>query len=118
FAYAAMDMILETIEKTGPDRTKVIDELGNLTAGDSTFGKITLDDHGQKTVPVITRYVIQDGKCVEWDESEYASGKRKLPGQKQQSDSRRGSCEARLAVFRAPTGKSTSWMWGCLLNTS
>ena len=25
---------------------------------------------------------IQDGKFVEWDDSEYASGKRKLPGQK------------------------------------
>jgi branched-chain amino acid transport system substrate-binding protein len=33
-------------------------------------------------VPVITKYVVQDGKFVEWDESEYASGKRKLPGQK------------------------------------
>jgi branched-chain amino acid transport system substrate-binding protein len=25
--------------------------------------------------------VVQDGKFVEWDDSEYASGKRKLPGQ-------------------------------------
>jgi branched-chain amino acid transport system substrate-binding protein len=25
---------------------------------------------------------VQDGKFVEWDDSEYASGKRKLPGQK------------------------------------
>jgi branched-chain amino acid transport system substrate-binding protein len=24
---------------------------------------------------------VQDGKFVEWDDSEYASGKRKLPGQ-------------------------------------
>ena len=31
---------------------------------------------------LITKYVIQDGKFVEWDDSEYASGKRKLPGQK------------------------------------
>jgi len=45
-------------------------------------GKITFDDHGQNTVPVITKYVVQDGKFVEWDDSEYASGKRKLPGQK------------------------------------
>jgi len=82
FAYAAMDMILDTIEKVGPDRKKVIDELANVKDRDSIVGKITFDDHGQNTVPVITKYVIQDGKFVEWDDSEYAAGKRKLPGQK------------------------------------
>src|SRR6478609_1379297 len=82
FAYAAMDMILDTIEKVGPDRKKVIAELGNVKDRDSIVGKITFDDHGQNTVPVITTYVVQDGKFVEWDDSEYAGGKRKLPGQK------------------------------------
>jgi branched-chain amino acid transport system substrate-binding protein len=48
---------------------------------DSIVGKITFDDHGQNTVAVITKYVVQDGKFVEWEDSEYASGKRKLPGQ-------------------------------------
>jgi branched-chain amino acid transport system substrate-binding protein len=82
FAYAAMDMILNTIEKVGPDRKKVIDDLGNVKDRDSIVGKITFDDHGQNTVPVITKYVVQDGKFVEWFESEYESGKLKLPGQK------------------------------------
>ena len=82
FAYAAMDMILDTIEKVGPDRKKVIEELAKVKDRDSIVGKITFDDHGQNTVPVITKYVVQDGKFVEWDDSEYASGKRKLPGQK------------------------------------
>ena len=82
FAYAAMDMILDTIEKVGPDRKKVIAELGNVKDRDSIVGKITFDDHGQNTVPVITTYVVQDGKFVEWVDSEYAGGKRKLPGQK------------------------------------
>ena len=82
FAYAAMDMILDSIEKVGPDRTKVPAELANVKDRDSIVGKITFDDHGQNAVPVITRYVVQDGKFVEWDDSEYASGKRKLPGQK------------------------------------
>ena len=49
---------------------------------DSIVGKVTFDDHGQNVVAVITKYVVQDGKFVEWDDSEYASGKRKLPGQK------------------------------------
>jgi branched-chain amino acid transport system substrate-binding protein len=82
FAYAAMDMILDTIEKVGPDRKKVIDELAKVKDRDSIVGKVTFDDHGQNTVPVITKFVVQDGKFVEWDESEYATGKRKLPGQK------------------------------------
>ena len=82
FAYAAMDMILDSIEKVGPDRKKVIAELANVKDRDSIVGTITFDDHGQNTVPVITRYVVQDGKFVEWDDSEYASEKRKLPGQK------------------------------------
>ncbi len=82
FAYAAMDMILDTIEKVGPDRKKVIAALSDVKDRDSIVGKITFDDHGQNTVPVITKYVVQDGKFVEWIESEYASGKRKLPGQK------------------------------------
>jgi len=82
FAYAAMALILDSIEKVGPDRKKVIDEMAKVKDRDSIVGKITFDDHGQNTVPVITKYVIQDGKFVEWDDSEYASGKRKLPGQK------------------------------------
>jgi branched-chain amino acid transport system substrate-binding protein len=82
FAFAAMDMILDTIEKVGPDRKKVIAELAKVKDRDSIVGKITFDDHGQNTVPVITKYVVQDGKFVEWEDSEYATGKRKLPGQK------------------------------------
>ena len=82
FAFAAMNMILDAIEKVGQDRKKVIDELADVKDRDSIVGKITFDDHGQNTVPVITKYVVQDGKFVEWADSEYASGKRKLPGQK------------------------------------
>ncbi len=76
-----MDLILDTIEKVGPDRKKVIDALANVKDRDSIVGKITFDDHGQNTVPLITKYVVQDGKFVVWEDSEYASGKRKLPGQ-------------------------------------
>ena len=82
FAYAAMTMILDSIEKVGPDRKKVTAELANVKDRESIVGKVTFDDHGQNAVPVITTYVVQDGKFVEWDDSEYAGGKRKLPGQK------------------------------------
>src|SRR5207245_6717712 len=74
FAYAAMDMILDSIEKVGPDRKKVIDDLAKVKNRDSIIGTITFDDHGQNTVSVITKYVVQDGKFVVWEDSEYASG--------------------------------------------
>ena len=38
----------------------------------------TFDEHGQNISPAITKYVVQDGKWVPWQDSEYASGKRKL----------------------------------------
>jgi branched-chain amino acid transport system substrate-binding protein len=82
FAYAGMDLILETIERVGPDRKKVESALANVKDRDSIVGKITFDDHGQNTVPIITAFVVQDDKWVVWEDSEYASGKRKLPGQK------------------------------------
>ena len=80
FAYAAAELLMDAIEKAGPDRKKVIAELANVKDRDSIVGKITFDDHGQNTVPAITRYVVQDGKWLTWEESEYASGKRKLLG--------------------------------------
>jgi len=82
FAYAAMELILDSIEKVGPDRRKVIDDMARVKDRDSIIGKITFDDHGQNTVSLITKYVVQDGKWVVWEDSEYAAGKRKLPRQK------------------------------------
>ena len=77
-----MELILDTIERTGPDRKGVIEALADVKDRDSIVGKITFDDHGQNTVPLITRYVVQDSKWTLWEDSEYSTGKRKLPGQK------------------------------------
>ena len=82
FGFAAMNLILDTIEQQGPDRNKVRDALNKVRNVNSIVGEITFDDHGQNTVPIITAYVAQDGKWVVWEDSEFASGKRKLPGQK------------------------------------
>jgi branched-chain amino acid transport system substrate-binding protein len=82
FAFAAMAMILDKIEQVGPDRKKMIDALGKVENYDSIIGPVTFDDHGQNTVPLISKYVTQDGKWVIWEDSEYGSGKRKLVGQK------------------------------------
>jgi branched-chain amino acid transport system substrate-binding protein len=82
FAYVAAELLMDIIEKVGPDRKKIIAELANVKDRDSIVGKITFDDHGQNVVPVITKYVVQDGKWVMWEDSEYASGKRKLTGKR------------------------------------
>lgn len=83
FAFVAMNLILDTIEAVGPDRKKVraaLNKVAGANAADSITGKIDFDDHGQNTIAVITKYVIQDGKWTIWEESEYAMGKRKLKG--------------------------------------
>jgi branched-chain amino acid transport system substrate-binding protein len=80
FAFVAATLLMETIDKVGPDRHKIIAELAKVKDRDSITGPITFDAHGQNTVAVITKYVVQDGKWVVWEDSEYASGKRKLKG--------------------------------------
>jgi branched-chain amino acid transport system substrate-binding protein len=78
FAFAAMKLILDRIEEVGPERVKVRNALNKTANYDSIVGPVTFDDHGQNTVPIITKYVAQDGKWVVWEDSEYANGKRKL----------------------------------------
>jgi branched-chain amino acid transport system substrate-binding protein len=78
FAYAATDLIIDAIESVGPDRRKVRSVLNKTKDHQSIVGTVTFDDHGQNTVPLITKFVVQDGLWVVWEESEYAKGKRKL----------------------------------------
>jgi branched-chain amino acid transport system substrate-binding protein len=80
FAFAAANLIMDAIEKVGPDRRLVMRELNATRDQDSIIGKITFDSHGQNTVPLITKFVVQDGKWVVWEDSDYAKGRRKLPG--------------------------------------
>ncbi|UCC88496.1 MAG: branched-chain amino acid ABC transporter substrate-binding protein [Anaerolineales bacterium] len=79
FAYVAGHLIIDAIEKVGPDRAKVAEELEKNTKDrDTIIGKVSFDDHGQNIVPLITAYVSQDGKWVSWNKSEYAGGQRQL----------------------------------------
>lgn len=78
FAFAAATLVMDAIEKVGPDRKKVRAELNRTRDYDSVVGKITFDDHRQNAVPLITKFVVQDGKWLVWEDSEYASGKRSL----------------------------------------
>ena len=78
FAFAAMSLILDGIEKAGPKRKAVVKWMENIKDYDTIVGKVTFDKNGQNISPAITKYVVQDGKWVPWANSEYASGKRKL----------------------------------------
>jgi len=79
FAFAAANLIIDAIEKVGPDRKKVMRELNGTRDHQSIVGMVTFDDHGQNMVPLITKFVVQDGKWVVWEDSDYARGKRTLP---------------------------------------
>jgi branched-chain amino acid transport system substrate-binding protein len=77
FAYSAANLIMDAIEKVGPDRQKVRDTLDATSHYKALIGEINFDDHRQNIVSANV-YVVQDGKWLYWPDSEYASGKRKL----------------------------------------
>ena len=79
FAYVAAQLIMDAIEKVGPDREKVADVLAHTERQSSVIGPIKFDKDGQNVLPVVTAYVSQDGKWVVWEDSEYASQKRIMP---------------------------------------
>ncbi len=80
FAFAAANLIMDAVEKVGPDRKKVRDTLNATKNVDTIIGKVTFDDHRQNIVPLVTKYVVEDGKWVIWEDSSYAKGKKKLAG--------------------------------------
>jgi branched-chain amino acid transport system substrate-binding protein len=69
---------MDAIEKAGPDRKKVMATLNKTQNVDTIIGKVSFDDHRQNIVPLISKYVSQDGKWVVWEDSLYAKGQRKL----------------------------------------
>lgn len=80
FAFAAANLIMDAVEKVGPDRKKVMDVLNKTKDADTIIGKVTFDDRRQNIVPLITTYVVENGAWVVWEDSSYGKGKRKLAG--------------------------------------
>jgi branched-chain amino acid transport system substrate-binding protein len=80
FAFAAANLIIDAVEKVGPDRKKVLEVLNKTKDADTIIGKVTFDDHRQNIVPLISKYVVEDGAWVVWEDSSYGKGKRKLAG--------------------------------------
>lgn len=77
FAYTAANLIMDAIEKVGPDRKKVKAELNGTKGYKALVGEINFDDHRQNIMSANV-YVAQGGKWVYWPESDYAAGKKKL----------------------------------------
>jgi branched-chain amino acid transport system substrate-binding protein len=80
FAFAAANLIMDAVEKVGPDRKKVLEVLNKTKDVDTIIGKVTFDDHRQNIIPLITKYVVENGAWVAWEDSSYGKGKRKLAG--------------------------------------
>ncbi len=78
FAFVATTLVMEEIEKVGPNRARLTAALGNIKDRPSIVGPVTFDEYGQNITNLTTKYVVQDGRWVIWEESEYATGKRKL----------------------------------------
>ena len=80
FSYAAATLLMDTIDRVGPNRKKVRDALNQTKDVNTMIGKVTFDDHRQNVIPLISKYVVQDGKWVLWEDSAYATKTRKLTG--------------------------------------
>lgn len=80
FSFAAATMLMDTIDKVGPNRKKVRESLNQTNNANTMIGKVTFDEHRQNVIPLISKYVVQDGKWVLWEDSEYMKKTRKLSG--------------------------------------
>jgi branched-chain amino acid transport system substrate-binding protein len=77
YAYDSAAIILEALKAVGPDKAKIVDYiLANSFKG--VIGEIKWDEYGQNGVGGLTMYVNQDQKWIKYEDSEYASGVRKL----------------------------------------
>lgn len=81
YSYDAANIILAALKEVGPDREKVAQAIRNITYK-GLLGSYTFDETGQTTLVDMTIMVSQDGKWVEWDNSLYKKGEKKLAGLK------------------------------------
>ena len=74
-----MSLLLDVIEKVGPKREAITAGLRALKAYPTLLGPVTFNENGQNVSGVMAGIVVvQDGKWIDWEKSEYATGKRHL----------------------------------------
>ncbi len=81
YSYDAANIILAALKQVGPDRAKVAEAIRNIKY-QGLLGEYTFDETGQTTLLDMTIMVSQDGQWVNWEDSLYKSGERKLIGLK------------------------------------
>ncbi len=79
YGYDAANIILQALKEVGPDRAKLVKAIRGIRY-EGLFGTYTFDQTGQTTLASVAHLVSQDGKFVDFDQSEYKTGLRKLPG--------------------------------------
>lgn len=80
YAYEAVNLIIEAIRKVGPEDKKKLAKTIREMEYHGILGVTKFDEFGQTLSGGLTVKVSQDGKWILWEESEYAKGKRTLPG--------------------------------------
>ncbi|HYA92883.1 MAG TPA: branched-chain amino acid ABC transporter substrate-binding protein [Thermodesulfobacteriota bacterium] len=80
YAYDSVNLILEAIKKVGPEDKKALAKAIRGMEYKGIIGVTKFDKFGQTVSGGLTLKVSQDKKWVVWGDSEYAKGKRKLPG--------------------------------------
>ena len=80
YAYDAVNLILEALKKSGLESKKKLAQTIRETEYTGILGATKFDSFGQTISGGLTYKVSQDKKWVLWETSEYAQGKRQVPG--------------------------------------
>jgi branched-chain amino acid transport system substrate-binding protein len=80
YAYEAVNLIVEALKKSGLDDKKKLAKTIREMEYTGILGVTKFDSYGQTVSGGLTYKISQDKKWVLWDKSEYAQGKRSIPG--------------------------------------
>ena len=78
YAYAEANLLMDVIEQVGPDRGKITEALRKTKDHQTLLGPVTFNEKGQNINDTADVIIVQDGKWITYDSSDYAKGKRKL----------------------------------------
>ena len=81
YAYDAANIIIAALKQVGADKKALVPAITKIQY-EGLLGPTSFNEVGQTKNIMSTIYVVQDGKWVAWDSSEYKKGTRKLPGAK------------------------------------
>jgi branched-chain amino acid transport system substrate-binding protein len=80
YAYDSVNLIIDAIKRAGPEDKKKLAQAIRESEYRGILGITKFDEFGQTLSGGLNVKVSQDKKWVLWDDSEYAKGKRSLPG--------------------------------------